>query len=166
MLMKFFAVVSFSPIFAVPGFFVSVLGGWCGQIYMKAQLSVKREMSNARAPVLGYFGAAIAGLSTCRMSPIQLSADFDTCSLDPRIRRSGPVQEGVVPQDRPLRARGAYLLEPQPLGVRPYRGPRSAVRGVSRGVPRLRQQRSCSQHRILVKHGRYVSPVLFRFRAL
>ncbi|KAH9921468.1 P-loop containing nucleoside triphosphate hydrolase protein [Fomitopsis serialis] len=29
-------------------------------VYMKAQLSVKREMSNARAPVLGQFGAAIA----------------------------------------------------------------------------------------------------------
>jgi hypothetical protein len=28
------------------------------------QLSVKREMSNAKAPVLGHFGAAMAGLST------------------------------------------------------------------------------------------------------
>ena len=63
MLMKFFAVVSFSPIFAVPIFFVSVLGRWYGQIYMKAQLSVKREMRNARGPVLGHFGAAISGLS-------------------------------------------------------------------------------------------------------
>jgi hypothetical protein len=31
---------------------------------MKAQLSVKREMSIARGPVLGHFGAAIVGLST------------------------------------------------------------------------------------------------------
>ncbi|KAJ3554167.1 hypothetical protein NP233_g12480 [Leucocoprinus birnbaumii] len=31
--------------------------------YLKAQLSVKREMSNAKAPVLAHFGAAIAGLS-------------------------------------------------------------------------------------------------------
>ncbi|KAI0638608.1 multidrug resistance-associated ABC transporter [Trametes polyzona] len=66
MLMKFLAVISFSPIFTIPGAIVSAVGGWCGQIYMKAQLSVKREMSNARAPVLGHFGAAIAGLTSIR----------------------------------------------------------------------------------------------------
>ncbi|KAI0650859.1 multidrug resistance-associated ABC transporter [Trametes meyenii] len=66
MLMKFLAVVSFSPIFTIPGAVVAALGGWCGQIYMKAQLSVKREMSNARAPVLGHFGAAISGLTSIR----------------------------------------------------------------------------------------------------
>ncbi|KAI8982789.1 multidrug resistance-associated ABC transporter [Trametes punicea] len=66
MVMKFLAVVSFSPIFTIPGAIVAVVGGWCGQIYMKAQLSVKREMSNARAPVLGHFSAAIAGLTSIR----------------------------------------------------------------------------------------------------
>ncbi|PIL37563.1 ATP-binding cassette transporter [Ganoderma sinense ZZ0214-1] len=66
MLAKFLAVVTFSPIFAVPGLIVSILGTWCGQIYMKAQLCVKREMSNAKAPVLGHFGAAIAGLTSIR----------------------------------------------------------------------------------------------------
>jgi hypothetical protein len=49
-------------IFIIPGTIVATLGGWCGQIYIKAQLSVKREMSNARSPVLGHFGAAISGL--------------------------------------------------------------------------------------------------------
>jgi len=29
---------------------------------MKAQMSVKREMSNARSPVLGHLGAAMSGL--------------------------------------------------------------------------------------------------------
>ncbi|KAI0758154.1 multidrug resistance-associated ABC transporter [Fomes fomentarius] len=66
MLGRFIAVITFSPIFTVPGFVVFILGGWCGQIYMKAQLSVKREKSNARAPVLGHFGAAIAGLTSIR----------------------------------------------------------------------------------------------------
>lgn len=66
MLLKLTAVVVMSPIFLIPGVLVAVLGGWCGQIYMKAQLSVKREMSNARAPVLGHFGAAIAGLTSIR----------------------------------------------------------------------------------------------------
>jgi hypothetical protein len=63
MLVKLGAVVVLTPVFVIPGFFVGFFGAWCGQIYMKAQLSVKREMSNAKAPVLGHFGAAIAGLS-------------------------------------------------------------------------------------------------------
>jgi hypothetical protein len=63
MLIKFAAVLLFTPIFLLPGLVLAVLGGLCGQIYIKAQLSVKREMSNARSPVLGHFGAAIAGLS-------------------------------------------------------------------------------------------------------
>ena len=63
MLMKFISVVIISPTFILPGIVISFLGAWCGQIYIKSQLSVKREMSNARAPVLGHFGAAIAGLS-------------------------------------------------------------------------------------------------------
>lgn len=59
---KFGAVVIMSPIFAIPGTILLVLGGWLGQVYMKAQLAVKRERSNARSPVLAHFGAAISGL--------------------------------------------------------------------------------------------------------
>ncbi|KAJ7778321.1 hypothetical protein B0H16DRAFT_1711830 [Mycena metata] len=66
MFVKFCAVILFTPVFAIPGILVGVLGGWCGQIYIAAQLSVKREMSNAKAPVLGHFGAAIAGLTSIR----------------------------------------------------------------------------------------------------
>ncbi len=32
---------------------MGIAGVYLGQIYMKAQLPVKREMSNAKAPVLG-----------------------------------------------------------------------------------------------------------------
>lgn len=63
MVVKLGAVVVMTPVFLLPGLFIGLLGGWVGRIYMKAQLSVKREMSNAKAPVLGHFGAAIAGLS-------------------------------------------------------------------------------------------------------
>ncbi|SJL07707.1 uncharacterized protein ARMOST_11057 [Armillaria ostoyae] len=66
MLIKFIAVVAFTPVFLFPGILVGVLGAWCGQIYIKAQLSVKRELSNAKAPVLGHFGAAIAGITSIR----------------------------------------------------------------------------------------------------
>ncbi|KAK0459012.1 uncharacterized protein EV420DRAFT_1642713 [Desarmillaria tabescens] len=66
MLLKFSAVVVFSPAFLVPGLIMGIAGYCLGQIYMKAQLPVKREMSNAKAPVLGHFGAAIAGLTSIR----------------------------------------------------------------------------------------------------
>ncbi|KAJ7919040.1 P-loop containing nucleoside triphosphate hydrolase protein [Mycena leptocephala] len=66
MLVKFLAVILFVPLFFLPGCLVGILGGWCGQIYIAAQLSVKRDMSNMKAPVLGHFGAAIAGLTSIR----------------------------------------------------------------------------------------------------
>jgi hypothetical protein len=77
MIVKLGAVVTVTPVFLAPGLFIGMLGGWIGRIYMKAQLSVKREMSNAKAPVLGHFGAAIAGLSerskTCMLYQVSYS---------------------------------------------------------------------------------------------
>ncbi|KAJ7750388.1 hypothetical protein DFH07DRAFT_1062096 [Mycena maculata] len=66
MLVKFGAVVLFTPVFFAPAIGLFALGGWCGRVYMAAQISVKRDMSNARAPVLGHFGAAMAGLTSIR----------------------------------------------------------------------------------------------------
>ncbi|KAJ7768239.1 multidrug resistance-associated ABC transporter [Mycena metata] len=66
MLVKFGAVVFFTPMAFIPAIALFVLGGWCGQIYMKAQMAVKRDASNARAPVLAHFGAAMSGLTSIR----------------------------------------------------------------------------------------------------
>ncbi|OCH87314.1 P-loop containing nucleoside triphosphate hydrolase protein [Obba rivulosa] len=66
MTVRFFAVMVFSPLFVIPGSIITLVGGFCGQMYMKAQMCVKREMSNAKAPVLGHFGAAMAGLPSIR----------------------------------------------------------------------------------------------------
>ncbi|KAI0080061.1 P-loop containing nucleoside triphosphate hydrolase protein [Panus rudis PR-1116 ss-1] len=66
LVVKFIAVVVITPVFLIPGLLIAGIGGWCGQIYIKSQLSVKREMSNARAPVLGHFSAAMAGLTSIR----------------------------------------------------------------------------------------------------
>lgn len=62
MLIKLCAVILFSPAFIVPGLVVFAVGGWVGQVYMAGQMTVKREMSNAKAPVLTHFSASIAGL--------------------------------------------------------------------------------------------------------
>jgi uncharacterized membrane protein YobD (UPF0266 family) len=64
MINKLGIIVIFIPIFAVPGVVFAAVGLFIGGLYMRAQLPVKRELSNAKAPVLGIVGGAIAGLST------------------------------------------------------------------------------------------------------
>ncbi|KAJ7156234.1 hypothetical protein C8R46DRAFT_429362 [Mycena filopes] len=63
---RFFAVVIFTPVFFIPGMVVGILGVACGRLYMASQISVKREQSNVRAPVLAHIGAAITGLASVR----------------------------------------------------------------------------------------------------
>lgn len=53
MVVQFGAVVLLTPLFFVPGVFAAAIGGIFGQTYITAMRSVKRENSNARAPVLG-----------------------------------------------------------------------------------------------------------------
>ncbi|KAI9434157.1 hypothetical protein H4582DRAFT_2081171 [Lactarius indigo] len=73
MFLKFVAVVYFTPGFSVPGIAIAFFGAWLGRIYMKAQIAIKREMSNAKAPVLGHFGASVAGLVSIRAYGAQLA---------------------------------------------------------------------------------------------
>ena len=63
LILKMMGVVVFTPVFLFPALVVAAGGVISGNIYMKAQLPVKREMSNKKAPVLGHFGAAMTGLS-------------------------------------------------------------------------------------------------------
>lgn len=82
---KLVVIVLVSHVFLVPALLVAAVGAWLANFYLKAQLSVKREMrsvpaflfpcfaltavcSNAKAPVLAHFGAAIAGLSTVTLT--------------------------------------------------------------------------------------------------
>jgi hypothetical protein len=44
--------VSASPVFIPLGLLVFVAAFICGRMYLKAQLAIKREMSNAKAPIL------------------------------------------------------------------------------------------------------------------
>ncbi|KAF8803422.1 multidrug resistance-associated ABC transporter [Phlegmacium glaucopus] len=66
MVVKLGAPILFTPIFLLPGILIAAIGVYIGNIYLKAQMSVKREKSNAKAPVLSHFGAAIAGLVSIR----------------------------------------------------------------------------------------------------
>ena len=74
MLSKVGALMFVLPIFFFPVLAAFVFGGWFSVIYMRAQLSVKREMSIAQAPVLGHFSGAIAGLGELVFFWIYLTA--------------------------------------------------------------------------------------------
>lgn len=67
MIFKISAVIIISPVFIGPGVLIFLLGASLGQIYMKAQLSVKREGANAKAPVLGQWVKCTSSfwLTTC-----------------------------------------------------------------------------------------------------
>ena len=45
------------------GSFITITGGWLGRVYLKAQLPIRREMSNAKAPMMSSVGTALNGLS-------------------------------------------------------------------------------------------------------
>ncbi|KAE9403973.1 P-loop containing nucleoside triphosphate hydrolase protein [Gymnopus androsaceus JB14] len=60
------SVVVFSPIFLIPGVAIALLGGYIGQVYLGAQLPLRRLMSVTKAPILGHFNVAVAGLVSIR----------------------------------------------------------------------------------------------------
>ncbi|KAI0655828.1 P-loop containing nucleoside triphosphate hydrolase protein [Cubamyces menziesii] len=66
MLVRVLAIILFSPVFIFPAIFIMSVSALCGHIFMKAQLSVKRELSNHKAPVLAHFGATISGITSVR----------------------------------------------------------------------------------------------------
>ncbi|PPR05406.1 hypothetical protein CVT24_008020 [Panaeolus cyanescens] len=66
MITRLLVVVVFTPVFLVPAISVVAAGAYLGNLYLKSQLSVKREMSNARSPLLSHFSAAITGIVSVR----------------------------------------------------------------------------------------------------
>ncbi|KAJ7767050.1 P-loop containing nucleoside triphosphate hydrolase protein [Mycena maculata] len=68
MLVRFAAVVFYTPIFFFPGALAAAIGACIGQIYIAGQLPVKRFMSNARAPVLSQSSIGHCQLTTYPVS--------------------------------------------------------------------------------------------------
>ena len=81
--MKILSIIAFTPLFVFPAVIMAIVSGTLGHVYMKAQLSVKREMSVAKAPVLGHFRAAISGISECIFLPSPYR-DHDLCAASIR----------------------------------------------------------------------------------
>ncbi|KZT60648.1 P-loop containing nucleoside triphosphate hydrolase protein, partial [Calocera cornea HHB12733] len=66
MMMEFVVVMVVSPVFSIPGAFIVIAGLVLGQIYIAAQMCVKRLRSNWRSPLYNHFAAAITGLISVR----------------------------------------------------------------------------------------------------
>ncbi|WVO13290.1 hypothetical protein L204_100903 [Cryptococcus depauperatus] len=66
MVLKIIVVVSLVPLFSISVAFIGVLGGIIGEMYIHSQLSVKREMSNAKSPLYSHFSAAVNGIVSIR----------------------------------------------------------------------------------------------------
>ncbi|KAJ6498479.1 hypothetical protein C8R47DRAFT_1212167 [Mycena vitilis] len=66
MVVELFSIVLVVPQIFFVGLLVGVLGYLIGQIYMAAQLGIKREVSNSKALILGHLGAAVGGLVSVR----------------------------------------------------------------------------------------------------
>ncbi|KAF5313867.1 hypothetical protein D9619_013092 [Psilocybe cf. subviscida] len=70
--------VILTPVLLIPGTIVIIAGVYLGTIYLKAQMSVKREMSNARSPVLAHLGVTTAGLVSIRAYSAQQGAKAES----------------------------------------------------------------------------------------
>lgn len=119
MFAKFIAIVIFSPVFLLPGVAAFVVGALLGQVYIKAQLSVKRELSNASAPILANFGAAIAGIGTYL---VHLEGDYSlTCfrSLHPCLLCSRFLQARVFALHRKGHTPGSHLIQLEQVDLDP-----------------------------------------------
>ncbi|OWT36272.1 ATP-binding cassette transporter [Cryptococcus neoformans] len=64
--LKIIVVISLVPLFSLPAVFIGCLGGVLGEMYIHGQLSVKREMSNAKSPLFSHFSAAFNGIVSIR----------------------------------------------------------------------------------------------------
>lgn len=60
------SVATVLPLFAVPAVVVGVLGLIIGELYTKAQISVKRLVAISESPLFSHFGDSIAGIVTIR----------------------------------------------------------------------------------------------------
>ncbi|KDR82057.1 hypothetical protein GALMADRAFT_240518 [Galerina marginata CBS 339.88] len=70
---RFLAICFYAPTVGLFAFVIFIVGGFIGNIYMKSQLAVKREMSKAKAPVMAHFGASVEGLTSIRAYGAQKS---------------------------------------------------------------------------------------------
>ncbi|KAL7411452.1 hypothetical protein BDY24DRAFT_353656 [Mrakia frigida] len=71
LLTKFIGIIIVVPSFSIPAIIMGLIGTGLGELYIHAQLSVKREMSNAKSPLFNHLNGAINGVVSIRAYGIQ-----------------------------------------------------------------------------------------------
>lgn len=66
LIIKFITIVIFVPIFSIPAVAIGAVGAFIGEMYIHSQLSVKREMSNAKSPLFSHLAASVSGIVSIR----------------------------------------------------------------------------------------------------
>ncbi|VDB97890.1 unnamed protein product [Peniophora sp. CBMAI 1063] len=124
------AIALITPGVVFPGVAIFCIGAWFGNIYMRAQLPVKREMSNKKAPVLGHFGAAMTGLTSIRAYGAEDAFRKESYKRIENYTRSGRTFYNL---NRWISTRSDALaaLFPSGLGVYMVYGPGAAAVGAS-----------------------------------
>ena len=99
----------------IPGILLALLGGFLGIVYLKCQLCIRREMSNAKAPVMSEIGAALNGLREliepgAAYAYICIVADDLSRSVHPRIWGTRVIYFSIDDEDRYVSACFLYIF--------------------------------------------------------
>ena len=89
MIIKFALVIVLVPLFSFPAIFIGLLGGVLGELYIHGQLSVKREMSNAKSPLFSHFSAACRSEHMERKTSYEQKLDVEQTSIPGQGVHSG-----------------------------------------------------------------------------
>ncbi|KAI0752922.1 P-loop containing nucleoside triphosphate hydrolase protein [Daedaleopsis nitida] len=71
LVLRLVMVMIVAPVFSVGVAIVAIVSGLYTRMYMRAQLPVKREQSNTRAPLIGHLNSTISGLVSIRAYGVQ-----------------------------------------------------------------------------------------------
>ncbi|KAG6813437.1 hypothetical protein H0H92_011134 [Tricholoma furcatifolium] len=79
--MRFLAILIYTPSVGMFAIAIVITGGLLGNVYTKSRLSVKREMSKSKAPVMAHFGASIEGIRSIRAFGVQSFVLLESLAL-------------------------------------------------------------------------------------
>jgi ABC-type multidrug transport system fused ATPase/permease subunit len=85
-----------------PAIIVAVVIIICSHLYINAQMPVKRNMSNNRAPILGHLSTVLNGISKCYCLFEVTFNFYRHFSFRPCLWSAGGLQRGVSPSYRYL----------------------------------------------------------------
>ncbi|KAF9000094.1 hypothetical protein BDQ17DRAFT_1360101 [Cyathus striatus] len=96
MLVKLGMIVFITPIFLVPGLLVAMVGAWISNFYIASQLSINRESSKTKAPILDHFVTLSTGIVSIRAYGIQALVNEELRSRVDRQTRAYLVLENLT----------------------------------------------------------------------